>query len=76
MNSNTRTALMILCAFILGYLFPILTSADEIKEKPAYYIEMYDEYIEIIDPATGYKVYRENYDSESEFINALLQDNE
>lgn len=75
MNSNTRTALMVICAFLIGYLLANFTSADE-EILPSYYIEMYDECIEVIDPVTGAKIYRENYDSDSEFINALLQDNE
>lgn len=73
---KTRTLLLsFLGVLTASYLFIRLACQTE-QVNPHYVLEMHDTQIKVIDPLTDQVIYVEKYESKSQIINALLEDNE
>lgn len=71
--------IIILClfAFVFGIIIHGLLSIEDQKELGYYYaIEMHDTQIKVIDLYTGKTIYTEQYETNSNIVNALLEDND
>lgn len=72
------TIISLFCVVIglLAYLLIVLTTLNSEENKAHYIIEMYDTEIKIKEPESGKVIYTEQYETNSNLVNALLEDNQ
>lgn len=75
-----KTHILILSLFAILFITLVYTLFEISKivnqESSFYILEMLDSEIKVIDPDTGKVIYVESYETNSQIINALLEDNE